>query len=217
MAEQSLRRAAASVETVVGSFPTFTAIRRVPRLYAVDGFASDEEVDHVLKLTADLDEWRRRGVEVKRDTTGASFELPVAADEVVTRIATRTYALLGVENQVAYSVRFRHYHMEESHPIHTDTFVISEAHLVATAILCLTPPAAGGATEFPYGAPPVRVPHRRGRLVSWINLRPDGSVDPQAAHAGAAVTAGDKVTITNFIYADPHCGLVEQGPAYLLA
>jgi hypothetical protein len=217
VAEQSLRRAVAPMETVAGSFPAFTVDRRAPRLYVVDGFASDEEVDHVLELTRDLDEWRRRGVEVKRDTTGASFELPVASDEVVTRIVARTYALLGVENQVDYSVRFRHYHMEESHPLHTDTLEINGAHLVATAILCLIPPEAGGATEFPYAAPPVRVPHRRGRLVSWINLRPDGSVDPQAAHVGGAVTAGDKVTITNFIYAVPRCRLVEQGPACLPA
>jgi hypothetical protein len=182
----------------------------------MDGFATDDEVARVLEITRDLDAWRRGGVAVKHDATGASFELPVDTDEALGSITARTYAALGVDNAVPFTVRYRHYRLSESHPIHTDTFVINGAHLVATALLCLTAPEEGGSTDFPLASPPMRVPYRRGRLVSWLNLLPTGVADPQAAHSAAAVTAGDKITITNFIYADPQCRLVREGPACLV-
>ena len=214
--EQQVRRQALGLETVAGEFPDWTTVRQTPRLYVVDGFATDAEVDRLLEITRDLDDWRRSGAQVKWDATGASFELPVAADEVLGALVARTYALLGVENAVGFSVRYRHYHPGEAHPLHTDTYEINGAHLVATALLCLTAPEAGGSTDFPLASPPVRLPYRRGRLVSWLNLLPSGAEDPQAAHAGAAVTTGDKITLTNFIYADPQCRLVREGPACLV-
>ncbi len=214
--EQRLRHAEPGLETAVGEFPAWTPVRQTPRLYVVDSFASHAEVDRVLAIARDLDAWRRNGATVKWDATGASFELPVAADEVLGALVARTYRMLGVENAAAFSVRYRHYHQGESHPLHTDTYEINGAHLVATALLCLTAPEEGGSTDFPFASPPVRVPYRRGRLVSWLNLLPSGVEDPQAAHSAAAVTAGDKVTITNFIYADPQCRLVREGPACLV-
>lgn len=216
MNEQQVRHAEPELEVAGGHFPSWTTIRAIPRLYVMDGFASDAEVERVLALTRDLDAWRESGANVKRDATGASFELPVAADEVLGALVARTYEMLGVENVVNFSVRFRHYRTSESHPLHTDTYEIDGAHLVATALLCLTAPEVGGSTDFPLASPPVRVPYRRGRLVSWLNLLPSGAEDPQASHAGAAVTAGDKITLTNFIYADPQCRLVREGPACLV-
>lgn len=216
MNEQQVRHAEPELEVAGSHFPSWTTIRAIPRLYVMDGFASDAEVERVLALTRDLDAWRESGANVKRDATGASFELPVAADEVLGALVARTYEMLGVENVVNFSVRFRHYRTSESHPLHTDTYEIDGAHLVATALLCLTAPEVGGSTDFPLASPPVRVPYRRGRLVSWLNLLPSGAEDPQASHAGAAVTAGDKITLTNFIYADPQCRLVREGPACLV-
>lgn len=216
MAEQWLRNVGPGLDTVVGEFPSWTTVRQTPRIYVLDGFASDAEVDRILDITGDLDGWRRNGASVKWDATGASFELPVAADALLGALVARAYALLGVQNAVDSSVRYRHYHTNESHPLHTDVFQIGAFHLVATALLCLTAPEAGGSTDFPLASPPVRVPHRRGRLVSWLNLLPSGAEDPQAAHSAAAVTAGDKITITTFIYADPQCRLVREGPACLV-
>lgn len=215
MNEQQVRHAAPERDVASGHFPVWTAIRGVPRLYVMDGFASDAEVERVLMLTHDLDAWRQSGANVKQDATGASFELPVAADEVLGALVARTYDMLGVVNAVNFSVRFRHYRINDSHPLHTDTYTIHGAHLVATALLCLTEPEEGGSTDFPFASPPVRVQYRRGRMVSWLNLMPDGTEDSHAAHAGAPVTAGDKITLTNFIYADPHCRLVREGPACL--
>lgn len=203
------------MESLIGHFGHWTSVRANPRLYVMDGFASDDEVQQVLALTCDPQAWRERGVAVHADSTGTSFELPVSSADVLGRLTSRTYAMLGVENAVAFSVRYRHYHQSEGHPLHTDTYEMNGAHLVATALLCLTAPEEGGSTDFPLASPPLRVPYRRGRLVTWLNLGPDGTQDRQAAHLGAAVTAGDKITITNFIYADPQCGLVREGPACL--
>lgn len=198
-----------------GVFETFSPVRSVPRLYVQDGFASVDELAHLLDVTSDLAAWTAKGVSVKSDFTGTSFELPVADDPAVQALTGRTYELLGVRNCVDSSVRFRRYGPGEWHPLHTDTYRVAGLHLVATAMITLHGPDEGGETEFPLASPPVMLPARTGRLSMWLNLLPDGADDPRARHASLPVEAGDKVTITNFIYADPGCRLVRRGPAEL--
>jgi hypothetical protein len=198
-----------------GVFESFSAVRTVPRLYVQDGFASADEVAHILAITSDLGAWAAEGLTVNTDFTGTSFELPVAEDPVVQGLTERTYELLGVRNRVGFSVRFRRYGPGEWHPSHTDTYQISGFHLVATAMITLQGPEEGGETEFPVASPPVLVPARTGRLAMWLNVLPNGADDIRSSHASLPVEAGDKVTITNFIYADPGCSLVRRGPARL--
>lgn len=198
-----------------GDYESFIAVRTSPRLYVHDGFVSPDEIAHILAITSDLDAWAAAGLIVKRDETGASFELPVAHDPVLRAVTGRTYALLGVENKVDFSVRFRRYGVGEWHPPHTDTYQMGDASLVATAMVILQGPEAGGETEFPWASPPVMVPARTGRLVAWLNHLPSGEEDPLAYHASRAIESGTKITITNFIYADAACRLVTEGPAAL--
>jgi hypothetical protein len=198
-----------------GVFESFSAVRTVPRLYVQDGFASPDEVAHILAITSDLAAWSAKGLSVKSDFTGTSFELPVAHDPAVQALTERTYDLLGVRNRVDSTVRFRRYGPGDWHPSHTDTYQISGFHLVATAMITLQGPDEGGETEFPLAAPPVMLPARTGRLAMWLNLLPNGDEDLRASHASLPVEAGDKVTITNFIYAAPRCSLVWRGPARL--
>jgi hypothetical protein len=198
-----------------GVFEFFSAVRTVPRLFVQDGFASADEVAHVLAITSDLAEWSAKGEYVKSDFTGTSFELPVAQDATVRSLTERTYELLGVRNRVDSSVRFRRYAPGEWHPAHMDIYEIDGFHLVATAMITLQGPDEGGETDFPLASPAVTVPARTGRLAMWLNLLPDGADDPFSSHASLPVEVGDKVTITNFIYADPACGLVRRGPAIL--
>jgi prolyl 4-hydroxylase len=61
---------------------------------------------------------------------------------------------------------------------------------VHTVFCYLNHVAEGGATDFPQLK--VRVEPRRGRIVHFTNLRPDGSGDPATLHAGLPVVAGEK-------------------------
>ncbi|HEU0169068.1 MAG TPA: 2OG-Fe(II) oxygenase [Chloroflexota bacterium] len=181
--------------------PALTQLCDSPRLYVLDHFASDSEIAHVLSLAADAYALQARGISPKHDETGFSFEMPVEGDEVLEALRRRVAAVVGLENDFGSTFRFRRYAAGEQHPLHPDCYQIGELHLVATALLCLEAPLSGGETSFPRAFPaPASVSPKAGRLVVWWNYLPDGREDASAHHASLPVTAGEKTTITAFIY-----------------
>jgi prolyl 4-hydroxylase len=217
VAEQVLTRVRVTPPRGDGpGYPRLTPVASAPRVYVQDGFATDAECDHLLAFAADRAELAALGIPVKADSTGFSFEYPLAVDPVATALADRIETTLGVRNALGGTLRFRLYGPGEAHPPHVDTFRIGDLDLVATAIVALTDVAAGGATAFPHAVPPLAVRPRRGRLLAWLNNCPDGSPDPLSFHEGQAVESGEKGTITLFAYADPRdCALLREGPAAL--
>ncbi len=168
-----------------------------PRLYQIDDFASDEEVAQLLAAAAG----RRQTTGAKRDETGFSFELPVAGSAPAESLRARIAEAVGIDNRLGATLRFRHYQRGEQHPRHRDGYVIAGQPLVATALLYLSTPTGGG-TSFPGAQPePVIVQAKKGRLVFWLNYLADGTEDPASEHESLAVTDGDKITLTAFIYA----------------
>lgn len=121
--------------------------------------------------------------------------LPTLAD-----VASRVYATVGLGSELDCSLRFRRYCAGEYHPRHFDTYAVGDRLLVATAMLCLTAPEAGGETVFPAAAPALRMTPKAGRLLMWRNVLADGSDDPAALHESLPVLAGTKTTLTAFIY-----------------
>jgi prolyl 4-hydroxylase len=140
--------------------------------------------------------------ETKHDETGFSWELPRAADPAVEAIAQRLEAAVGVADAIGYSLRFRRYSPGEGHPPHLDTYTFDGLTLVATALLVLQGPEAGGETRFEHAdSGPLDVRAVTGRLIAWANHRPDGQPDDASWHEGLPVLAGQKVTLTLFAYA----------------
>jgi len=72
---------------------------------------------------------------------------------------------------------------------------------VHTVFCYLSEVEAGGATDFPTLG--VRVAPRRGRIVHFENLLPDGRGDPRTLHAGMPVEAGEKWLATLWTRARP--------------
>lgn len=199
------------------AYPRLTAVATAPRVYVQDGFADASECAHILAFAADHAGLAARGIQVKADSTGFSFEYPLAQDPVAAGLAGRIETALGIRNAIGGTLRFRLYGPGEAHPPHVDNFRIGDLDLVATAIVALTDVEAGGATAFPRAVPPLAIRPRRGRLLAWLNNGPDGEPDPLSFHEGQAVEAGVKGTITMFAYADPRdCRLLREGPAALL-
>ena len=175
-----------------------------PRIRVLDG-ALDEAT--IRDLEAEID--RQRGAAMtaghsKHDHTGLSFELAVAPCPAATRLRDLAQQLLSLGNDLGQTLRYRRYLPGESHPAHCDHYEVGGTALVATALFHLADTQAGGATRFPRALPePVEVAPRRGRLVAWFNHDPTGAPDPLSIHDAAPVDAGEKVTLTQFLYQPP--------------
>ena len=178
-------------------------IRRVsisPRVYVVPNFATEEEMDELIRIA---EAWQGRD---KHDSTGRSFEMPIARYDVAHRVSMRMRALVGLGNDMGSTLRTRRYGPGDSHPEHVDWFEIENAHgkksnLIATAMLNMRTTAVGGATEFIDAKPaPVDVRPVRGELVLWWSCNSTGAEDKYSMHRGNEVLAGEKYTVTQFFY-----------------
>lgn len=180
--------------------------RDAPVLLLDPDFATADECAALAAIGGDWDRIHALGAAPKHDETGFSWELPRAADPRVEAIAARMEAAIGIEDALGRTLRFRRYSPGEGHVGHLDTYTEGGLTLVATALLVLQGPDAGGATRFPHAQPnPVEVRAVTGRLVVWGNHRPDGSVDEASFHEGLRVEVGQKVTLTLFVYAADAC------------
>lgn len=178
------------------------AVSARPRVWVADGFVSDEEAAALLALAPEEGSAGARELGAHRNETGYSMELPVASDPRLGTLRARITALLGVENAVDDTFRFRRYAPGEAHPEHLDCYEIGGASLVFTALLHLEGGATGGETTFPSAETgPLSVAPRAGRLVVWSNHLPEGPPDPASSHVGAPLESGQKTTLTWFVYA----------------
>lgn len=180
--------------------PDVQTLSTSPRLYIVDNFATDAEINHILKLADDAQALAALGLAAKHDDTGFSFEMPVA-DIVLLGLVQRINDLVRMKNMLSETVRFRRYSVGEYHPAHLDTYQIDQWTLILTTILYLTDTEEGGETHFSKAEPaPVSIAPKRGRLGIWFNHTPDGRVEPASIHEALPVKKGVKATITYFFY-----------------
>lgn len=180
--------------------PRLERLRCEPRLYVARAFASTSELAHLADAGADTSAVLRRGLPTKHDETGFSFELPVGEDPLLAAVVARMYEVVGFDNDAGETVRYRRYGATERHPPHEDAFAIGGSVIVATAMLCVVAPERGGETRFPHADPPIAVAPHVGQLLVWFNHLPNGRLDPRALHESLPVVAGEKVTITCFLY-----------------
>jgi hypothetical protein len=134
------------------------------------------------------------------DSRGFAFEMPAVRDRILQGLMADTARQLGLENRLPQTMRFRRYSTGQSHRLHTDAYMITGYHLLATAILYLDD-VEGDQTWFPdAGGGPIGIQPRRGRLAVWVNYGDGGELDPQARHAALEVRSYTKTTIKQFFY-----------------
>jgi len=185
----------------LGQRDTLHPVSQHPRVWIADGFVDAAECASLLAALPVEGSADARAYDAVHDDTGLSFEWPVDAHPLAASLATRLTALLGLPNSQGSTLRFRRYATGESHPLHPDTYAIDGENLVLTAMLVLDE-ARGGETHFPDAeGGPLLVAPAAGRLVAWMNHRPDGAADPRAVHEALPVLDGTKTTLTWFVYA----------------
>ncbi|WP_345532818.1 2OG-Fe(II) oxygenase [Viridibacterium curvum] len=172
-----------------------------PELYVLDDFVTGDELQQLRTLLDDAAWLRAQSSQFKADFTGESCELPVAAHPLVGALATRAQSLLGLDNHMGQTLRYRRYRGGEHHPLHSDDYRVGGLRLVATAILYLNDAGPGGETHFPQAQPAaVSVTPRAGRLACWLSVTGEGAQDAAALHESLALQAGEKITLTQFFY-----------------
>lgn len=179
---------------------TYT-VSHAPRLRVIDGLVSDTERARLDALGGAWDRFAAQGLTTAHGPTGFSVELPRAFDPLLAEVAGRIEDALGCRDESDGWLRFRRYSVGEAHPAHLDAYELQGLTLVTTAMLVLQAPDAGGETRFPDAASgPLALRPVAGRLLVWTSFDAEGRLDPTSRHDALPVTAGQKCTLTLFLY-----------------
>lgn len=191
--------------------PSWAWLSDRPRVATCRGFATREECAHLVnKVAAAMKPASayRRGNSANEDAELASFSgrgHPIAAlhtDSVTRMLERRVSALAQWPMEKLEPCSIVCYRPGEEYRPHVDFF--SDAQIqanaerrrdhggqrVATFLLYLRAPGAGGETRYPEAAVDVR--GEEGMGVIHYNVTPDGAQDPASVHAGQPVLEGEK-------------------------
>ena len=119
-------------------------------------------------------------------------------------------ALLGIDPAHGETMQGQRYAPGQQFRAHHDYFHDSESYWARmqqeggqrtwTAMIYLNDVEEGGATWFPQAG--IRVAPNRGLLLTWNNMKPDGSPNEATIHEGMPVVAGVKYIITKWFRED---------------
>ena len=161
-----------------------------------DHLLSSAELRQVKRLCAPA-ALAARGIELQHGATGSSAEVPIDAP-VLAAIRARLLARIGLPDAVVDTLRLRDCRRGHGHPPHHDDYVIAGRWLVATGVIYLDA-CDGGCTRFPTAGSTLQpLP---GRAAWWLNLNPNGHVEPAALHDMEPVRAGRRRALFLFAYA----------------
>lgn len=188
-----------------------------PRLLHVKNFASDFEMDHIIKNS-----FQQMRPQMQNTETGVVHELPVNGDPILEAIEARLKSVVpGVGKERddkfagdgAETLRVRRYLPDgvgfkggDYHPPHTDWYerpgMGKDDALLVTLMIYLTSPEEGGQTHFDsansgkgYNFQPVR-----GDLAVWWSCTKEGKQDLKSSHEAIPVKKGIKWNATRFLY-----------------
>ncbi|CAN5338520.1 hypothetical protein BH10PSE15_BH10PSE15_12350 [soil metagenome] len=115
-------------------------------------------------------------------------------------------ALLGLDPVQGETMQGQRYAPGQQFRAHCDWFSEDQPYWPAmqacggqrtwTAMIYLNDVDEGGATWFPLAG--LRVNPKRGLLLAWNNMNPDGSPNDKALHEGVAVMKGTKYIVTKW-------------------
>jgi prolyl 4-hydroxylase len=177
------------------------------QMYTYPNFLSDAECDTLIDLiqsnsrpstllaTSDDPEYR----------TSSSSDLYRWSDEVRT-VDLRIAELLGIPEENAETLQGQRYEVNQQFRAHCDYFHETSDYWPKmketggqrtwTAMAYLNDVEEGGATWFPRAG--IRFKPKRGTLVIWNNMGPDGTPNYDTLHEGMRVVEGTKFIVTKW-------------------
>lgn len=191
------------------------AAQRAPvdtaQFYYHPGFLDDPTCD---RLIAMIDAHRRPST-LLSDRNDQGFRTSDSCDmdrysPEVQPIDTAIADLLGIDPAHGETMQGQRYAPGQQFRAHHDYFHESESYWPRmlqeggqrtwTAMIYLNDVEEGGATWFPQAG--LRVAPKRGLLLAWNNMNPDGSPNEKTIHEGMPVAAGVKYIITKWFRED---------------
>lgn len=130
---------------------------------------------------------------------------------LVATVTKRIDTLMGIDPSWGELLQGQRYHPGQEYRVHCDYFpprvhywpVMRKCggQRVWTTMVYLCDVEEGGETEFPRIG--IKVPPRRGTLLIWNNMRPDGSPNGETVHAALPVVRGAKYVLTHWFRERP--------------
>ncbi|WP_427311361.1 2OG-Fe(II) oxygenase [Cupriavidus sp. H39] len=145
-----------------------------------------------------------------RTSMGAMFQ--VAEHALIARIEARIAAVTGVPADHGEGLQILNYKPGGEYQPHFDYFnpqrpgearqLAVGGQRIATLVIYLNTPEAGGATAFPRVG--LEVAPVKGNAVYFSYLLPDGTLDDRTLHAGLPVATGEKWIATKWLRERPY-------------
>lgn len=176
-------------------------------MYLFENWLNDQDCATLVRL---IDEGRRPSTllavtEDEEFRNSESCDLDRWSPEV-RPIDERIARLLGSPLEYGETMQGQRYAPGQQFKAHCDYFHIGQPYWPAmqasggqrtwTAMIYLNDVEEGGATWFPRAG--IRVAPKKGLLVVWNNMSPDGSPNQDTLHEGMRVIAGTKYIITKW-------------------
>lgn len=143
----------------------------------------------------------------KRRTSYGFFIHNNWTDPILIGIEKRIAILTGMPMENGEALHVLYYRVGGEYQPHYDFFnadtpggaecLLRGGQRVASLIMYLNTPDAGGETVFPRAN--ISITPRKGDAVLFYNCTPNGLVDPNSLHGGAPVIAGEKWIMTKWI------------------
>ncbi|HVF94714.1 MAG TPA: 2OG-Fe(II) oxygenase [Sphingomonas sp.] len=181
-------------------------------IYQIADFLTAAQCDRLI-ATIEAD---RRPSTLLSDRAGTGFRTSESCDMErwspdIRPIDEAIATLLGIDPAHGETMQGQRYAPGQQFRTHHDYFHARESYWERmrtsggqrtwTAMIYLNDVADGGATWFPQAG--VRVAPRRGLLLTWNNMKPDGSPNERTIHEGTAVGAGVKYIVTKWFRESP--------------
>ncbi|MBY0404126.1 MAG: 2OG-Fe(II) oxygenase [Cyanobacteria bacterium] len=184
-----------------------------PLIYHLENFLTEAECDNLIevavpkmKRSVTVDPETGESFEIDQRTSSSAFFL-VGENIPVNQVESKIARLLQRPPRFAEGLQILNYKIGQEYQPHFDYFdpklkgsircMERGGQRVATLIMYLSNPEAGGETFFP-DAKVSLFPKKRDGIL-FYNLHPNGSLDPLTLHGSRPITSGEKWAATKWI------------------
>ncbi|MEO0033432.1 MAG: hypothetical protein RIS94_3190 [Pseudomonadota bacterium] len=210
----ALQRIGESVRARLDSDPS---AYRLPveglEIYGFANFFTPAECERLITIV-DAVAFPSRTYDHQPDGARTSYSGDVNPDDPFIRMLQRRIDdLLGLDPCLGETLQGQRYAVGQEFRQHYDTFHPSQPFWTQeqqrggqrswTAMAYLNAVEEGGSTDFPLVD--LSIPPQAGALLVWNNMKPDGTRNSKALHAGTPVLRGTKYVLTKWYRARPWC------------
>jgi len=194
-------------------------LKTKPRIFVIPDFLTPAECDHMIatarpslaRSTVLDDSKPNAGALDSRRTSHGMFFPQDPQDPILRNVEQRIADLTKIPVPNGEAMQVLWYQVGAEYLPHYDYFspttpggasaLSRGGQRVATFIMYLNTPEAGGETIFPLAY--VSVIPKKGMALLFYNCQPSGEVDPLTLHGGASVRAGEKWIATKWLHMMP--------------